>query len=303
MSEEVEETQSTGGLGADPVVDSPTTEQPVQEETNSWESMLSSLPEPLREHETIKNTKSFEALADQLVNAQSALGTKRIAEPQPDWGADEWNAFYDNVRPKDDTYAIPDNIQIEGVENVPELSEDSENELVQFAGDLGLSQHQFDQLYQKYVELGLEGDKVTNEQINNVVAENRKSIQLEWGDKYDNNLKQANAAYEAMAQEIPEIKQLIETDPVVANHPAVLKLFYRIADSARDTLPPAANNPASGFANDNVYGIKSQIAELDADHAQLIMSNPSTLSMADRTKRQEILDRRANLYAKLFPES
>lgn len=302
MSEEVEETQPSGGLGADPVVDTPT-EQPAQEETNSWDSMLSSLPEPLRENETIKNTKSFESLADQLINAQSALGTKRIAEPQEDWDSDQWNEFYNNVRPKDDTYIIPENVQIEGLENTPELSEDSENELVQFAGDLGLSQHQFDQLYQKYIELGVEGNNQTQEQINSVVQENRKNIQLEWGDKYDNNLKQANAAYEAMAQEIPEIKELVESDPVVANHPAVLKLFHKIADSARDTLPPAANNPASGFANDNVYGIKSQIAELDADNAQLIMSNPATLSMAERTKRQEILDKRANLYAKLFPES
>ena len=300
MSEEVEETQSTGGLGADPAVDTPT-EQPSQE-SNSWDSMLSSLPDNLRENETIKNTKSFESLADQLINAQSALGTKRIEQPQADWDSDKWNAFYDNVRPTDDTYIIPDDIQIEGVDQVPQLSEESENELVQFAGDIGLSQHQFDQLYQRYLQLGVEGDRVTKDQISNVIAENRKSIQMDWGENYDNNLKQANAAYEAMSQEIPELKELIESDPVVANHPAVLKVFHKIADSARDTLPPAANDPASGFANDNVYGIKTAIQELDEQHAQLIMGDPSSMSMAERTKRQEVLNKRTALYSQLYPQ-
>ena len=300
MSEEVEETQSTGGLGADPAVDTPT-EQPSQE-SNSWDSMLSSLPDNLRENETIKNTKSFESLADQLINAQSALGTKRIEQPQADWDSDKWNAFYDNVRPTDDTYIIPDDIQIEGVDQVPQLSEESENELVQFAGDIGLSQHQFDQLYQRYLQLGVEGDRVTKDQISNVISENRKSIQMDWGENYDNNLKQANAAYEAMSQEIPELKELIESDPVVANHPAVLKVFHKIADSARDTLPPAANDPASGFANDNVYGIKTAIQELDEQHAQLIMGDPSSMSMAERTKRQEVLNKRTALYSQLYPQ-
>ena len=135
----------------------------------------------------------------------------------------------------------------------------------------------------------------------NKINELRTDVQVDWGDKYETNLKQANQAYEALTSEIPELKELVESDPVMANHPAVLKLFHRISEVAGDTLPLANNNPASGFTNQNVHGVKTAIQELDTDNASLIMSNPSELSMSDRTKRQQVLEKRANLYSTLYP--
>ena len=297
MTEE-ENVETPGVLGSDPAPE--TTEPQETSDDGGWGSLVESLPEELRGNETIKNTKSLESMASQLVNAQSALGTKRIEQPKEDWGDEEWDKWYDNVRPKDDTYKIPE-VAIEGVEAVPELTEESQDELVQFAGEMGLSQRQFDKLYQKYIELGIQGDNITKEQTAATIKEQRQSIQMDWGENYDNNLKQANAAYEALSQEIPEIKDLVEGNAGVANHPAVLKLFHKIADSTRDALPPAANNPASGFANDTVHGVKTAIQELDEQHAQLIMGDPSSMSMAERTKRQEILNKRTALYAQLYP--
>lgn len=297
MTEE-ENVETPGVLGSDPAPE--TTEPQETSDDGGWGSLVESLPEELRGNETIKNTKSLESMASQLVNAQSALGTKRIEQPKEDWGDEEWDKWYDNVRPKDDTYKIPE-VAIEGVEAVPELTEESQDELVQFAGEMGLSQRQFDKLYQRYIELGIQGDNITKEQTAATIKEHRQSIQMDWGENYDNNLKQANAAYEALSQEIPEIKELVEGNAGVANHPAVLKLFHKIADSTRDALPPAANNPASGFANDTVHGVKTAIQELDEQHAQLIMGDPSSMSMAERTKRQEILNKRTALYAQLYP--
>ena len=297
MTEE-ENVETPGVLGSDPAPE--TTEPQETSDDGGWGSLVESLPEELRGNETIQNTKSLESLASQLVNAQSALGTKRIEQPKEDWGDEEWDKWYDNVRPKDDTYKIPE-VAIEGVEAVPELTEESQDELVQFAGEMGLSQRQFDKLYQRYIELGIQGDNITKEQTATTIKEQRQSIQMDWGENYDNNLKQANAAYEALSQEIPEIKELVEGNAGVANHPAVLKLFHKIADSTRDALPPAANNPASGFANDTVHGVKTAIQELDEQHAQLIMGDPSSMSMAERTKRQEILNKRTALYAQLYP--
>ena len=297
MTEE-ENVETPGVLGSDPAPE--TTEPQETSDDGGWGSLVESLPEELRGNETIKNTKSLESMANQLVNAQSALGTKRIEQPKEDWGDEEWDKWYDNVRPQDDTYRIPE-VAIEGVEAVPELTEESQDELVQFAGEMGLSQRQFDKLYQRYIELGIQGDNITKEQTAATIKEQRQSIQMDWGENYDNNLKQANAAYEALSQEIPEIKDLVEGNAGVANHPAVLKLFHKIADSTRDALPPAANNPASGFANATVHGVKTAIQELDEQHAQLIMGDPSSMSMADRTKRQEILNKRTALYAQLYP--
>ena len=303
MSEETEPTGGLGGATPAEVASEPTTASSPYDFTSeeSYGQFYESLPDTLKANETIRNTKSVHALADQLVNAQSALGTKRLAAPQEDWTSEQWEDFYGNLRPKDNEYSIPEELSYEGAENTPKIAEDSIQELVDFSAEMGLNQNQFDKLYERYMQMNLEGSQLGQEQVETEVKSHRDSIQNEWGEKYDANLAQANQAYQALTSEIPELKELIEADAVVANHPAVLKVFHRIAEVSGDALPLADNNPASGFASENVHGIKSAIQELDSGNAQLIMSDPSSLSMADRTKRQQILDKRANLYANLYP--
>ena len=284
-----------GGLGGG--AQEPATEQPVED--NTYQQFYDSLPEELQSNDTIKNTKDLASLADQLVNAQSALGTKRLQAPQEDWGDEEWNGFFDQLRPEGDEYSIPE-VGEEDVE-LPELPEEQTQELVDFAAEMGLSQKQFDILYDRYSNMTEQGQAQQTEEFKSTVSELRQQVQLDWGDDYNTNLALANQAYEAMSTEIPEIKELIESEPVVANHPAVLKLFHRLAEVSGDTLPMAQNNPASGFANENTHGIKAQISEIDEGNASIIMADPSSLNMRDRAKRQELLDKRANLYNKLYP--
>lgn len=295
--EEVTETteEPTGGLGGG--VEEPSVEQP--EEGNTYQQFYESLPEELKSNDTIKNTKDLTSLANQLVNAQSALGTKRLQAPQEDWGDEEWNGFFDQLRPEGGEYEVPE-LSSDGGEAL-ELPDEQAQELVDFAAEMGLSQKQFDILYERYTSLSAEGESQSSEAFKTQVQDLRQKVQLEWGDQYNTNLSLANQAYEAMSAEIPEIKQLVESDPVVANHPAVLKLFHRLAEVSGDTLPMPENNPASGFANENTHGIKAQIAEIDEGNASLIMADPSSLNMRDRSKRQDLLDKRANLYNKLYP--
>ncbi len=295
MSEEEVIEEPTGGLGGG--VEEPATEQPVED--NTYQQFYESLPDELKGNDTIKNTKDLTSLANQLVNAQSALGTKRLQAPQEDWGDEEWNGFFDQLRPEDDEYSIPELGSEDG--EAYQMPDEQAQELVDFAAEMGLSQKQFDILYNRYVNLTVDGETQTNEQYQTKVSDLRQAVQLEWGDQYNTNLALANQAYEAMSTEIPEIKELVESDPIVANHPAVLKLFHRLAEVSGDTLPMADNNPASGFANENTHGIKAQISEIDEGHASLIMADPSSLNMKDRSKRQELLDKRANLYNKLYP--
>lgn len=303
MSEETEPTGGLGGATPAEVASESTTASSSYDfaSEESYGQFYESLPDTLKANETIQNTKSVHALADQLVNAQSALGTKRLAAPQEDWTSEQWEDFYGNLRPKDNEYSIPEELSYEGAENTPEVGDESIQDLVDFSAEMGLNQNQFDMLYERYMQMNMEGSQLGQEQVEAEVKSHRDSIQNEWGEKYDTNLAQANQAYQALTSEIPELKELIESDAVVANHPAVLKVFHRIAEVSGDALPLADNNPASGFASENVHGIKSAIQELDSGNAQLIMSDPSSLSMADRTKRQQILDKRANLYANLYP--
>ena len=302
MSEDTEPTGGLGGGNTQQVASEPATEPASFDfaSEDSYGQFFQSLPENLQAHDTLKNTKSIHALADQLVNAQSALGTKRLQAPQEDWGAEQWDDFYNNIRPSDNEYSVPDAAEL-SFEGAPELAEETVQELVDFSAEMGLSQQQFDKLYERYMGMAVEGTEITAQQTEQAVTEHRQAVQLEWGEKYDANLAEANQAYEALSSEIPELKELIESDPVIANHPAVLKVFHRIAEVSGDALPLAQNNPTSGFASENIHGIKSAIQELDTVNASLIMSDPSSLSMADRTKRQQVLDQRAKLYSNMYP--
>jgi hypothetical protein len=303
MSEDTEPTGGLGGGNTQQVASEPATEPTSFDfaSEDSYGQFFQSLPENLQAHDTLKNTKSIHALADQLVNAQSALGTKRLQAPQEDWGTEQWEEFYSHLRPADNEYSIPDELSFEGADKAPELAEETVQELVDFSAQMGLNQQQFDQLYERYLSMAVEGNEITAQRTQETVTEHRQSIQGEWGEKYETNLSEANQAYEALSSEIPELRELIESDPVIANHPAVLKVFHRIAEVSGDALPLAQNNPTSGFASENVHGVKSAIQELDTVNASLIMSDPSSLSMADRTKRQQVLDQRAKLYSNLYP--
>jgi hypothetical protein len=123
----------------------------------------------------------------------------------------------------------------------------------------------------------------------------------EWGQLYDKNIAASNQAYEAIATDIPEIRELVEANPYVANHPGVLKLFNKIAEISGDSLPMSSNtDPTSGFARENVHSVKAQIEDLDTTHKDLLLSNPSSLPLDQRAKREDILQKRVQLYEKLY---
>ena len=100
--EEGEAPTSGGGLGGGIVSGTAGEAAPeASPDVDSYSQLLQSLPEELQNNPTIQNTKSFDALASQLVNAQSALGNKRLQAPQEDWGDEQWESFNEELRPKD----------------------------------------------------------------------------------------------------------------------------------------------------------------------------------------------------------
>ena len=299
MSEEEVNTteEASGVLGSDV---EPSQPQEAVSDSNPYSSFLEKLPDHLKGNETIANTKSFESLADQLVNAQKALGAKRLQAPQPDWTEKDYNEFYSQLRPENDEYAIPEGV--EGLEEVPAIPEEAEQELVDFAGQMGLTQGQFNMLYEQYVKMGVQGQELESQSQQEQVTNYRTELKTEWGEDYEVKVRQANEAYAALSSEIPELRDLVETSGVIANHPAVLKLFNRISEVSGDTLPLSGNQPQSGFQGETIHNIKSEIAGIDSQYSELIMANPSTLSIPDRNKRQQILQQRADLYEKMYPK-
>lgn len=300
-----------GALDSEPASAEPTT--PAAEPTTGaldfnspdvYKQFVETLPDEIKASQSIQETTDFTSLANQMLNAQSALGKKRLEAPQEDWGDDQWNDFYSSIRPADDEYSIPDEVTFPeeyGDVQIPEFTDEAVQELVDFAGELGLSQRQFDSLYSRWTQMAVDNNRLESEDVSTKLKEYKNSLVAEWRDDFDVKVKNSRETFTALSQDIPELGDLV-SNPLVANHPAVLKLFDKLSGMVGDALPVSGSNIPSAFGNNSVQGLRAQIQDLDATHSDLILSNPSTLKMADRTKRQEILEKRAQLYSQMYGE-
>ena len=314
MSEESQE--EVNGLGAgivgDPQVEAPvspeaTEEQPPQQEAeqdDAYKQFLSTLPDEMKTNPALLQTKDFTSLADQFINAQKTIGRKRLEAPSDDWTDENWNDFYGKLRPENDEYSIPEEVKLPAEypddARVPEFDDNTTQELVDFAGEMGLSQRQFDQLYSKWAQLSMEGTQLGETESQERLKNYRISLEADWGDNFEKNIQNSRESFGAVSQEIPELNELMQ-DPNLANHPGILKLFNKLGGMMGDTLPAGGSNIPGSF-NNTVQGIQSQIQEIDIDYSDLILSNPSQLKIGDRQKRQQILEKRAQLYSQLYPQ-
>lgn len=306
MSEEIE----SGGLG-----DGMTASTPEPTQTNestgldlsspeTYKQFVETLPEDIRGYKAFAETENLQSLANQLVNAQSALGKKRLEAPQEDWTQDNWNDFYSQLRPENDEYSVADISDLELPEEyqdrtLPELPEEGIQELVDLAGQMGLTQQQFDVLYNNTVRNMLSGNLAEEGETADIVKQYKASLSSEWLDSFDANIKQSKDAFSAIAQDIPELNELVQ-DPTIANHPGMLKLFHKLATATGDTFPGMQNAVSTGFGENTSMNIQAQIRDIDSSNQELIMSNPAMLSPAERTKRDALLEKRTELYRKLY---
>jgi len=304
-----EETESTGlGDGLSPETTAQTTE--TTESTgldfsspDTYKQFVETLPEDIRGYKAFQETENLQSLANQLVNAQSALGKKRLEAPSDDWTDDNWNEFYSNMRPENDEHTVaeiselslPEELQGQNID----LPDDGIQQMVDLAGQMGLTQRQFDIMYQTTVQNLMQNNQQSSQGVDEALKEYRASLSADWQADFDVNLKQSKEAFSALAQDIPELNELVQ-DPTIANHPGMLKLFHKVAQVSGDSLPSLANDPANGFGENNAINIRGQIRDIDAQNQELIMSEPAMLKPADRAKREQLLQKRAELYSKLY---
>jgi hypothetical protein len=306
MSEEIESTGLGDGL-------SPETTEQTTETTEStgldfsspdtYKQFVETLPEDIRGYKAFQETENLQSLANQLVNAQSALGKKRLEAPSEDWTDDNWNEFYSNMRPENDEYTVAEISELSLPEELQgqnlDLPDEGVQQMVDLAGQMGLTQRQFDIMYQTTVQNLMQNNQQNSQDVEGALKDYRASLSADWQADFDVNLKQSKEAFSALAQDIPELNELVQ-DPTIANHPGMLKLFHKVAQVSGDSLPSLANDPANGFGENNAINIRSQLRDIDVQNQELIMSEPSMLKPADRVKREQLLQKRAELYSKLY---
>ena len=158
-----EETESTGlGDGLSPEATTPQTTESAPStgldfsSPDTYKQFVETLPEDIRGYKAFQETENLQSLANQLVNAQSALGKKRLEAPSEDWTDDNWNEFYSNMRPENDEYTVAEISELSLPEEFQDQSLDLPDEgiqqMVDLAGQMGLTQRQFDIMYQTTVQ-------------------------------------------------------------------------------------------------------------------------------------------------------
>jgi hypothetical protein len=305
-----EETESTGlGDGLSPEATTPQTTESAPStgldfsSPDTYKQFVETLPEDIRGYKAFQETENLQSLANQLVNAQSALGKKRLEAPSEDWTDDNWNEFYSNMRPENDEYTVAEISELSLPEELQgqnlDLPDEGVQQMVDLAGQMGLTQRQFDIMYQTTVQNLMQNNQQNSQDVEGALKDYRASLSADWQADFDVNLKQSKEAFSALAQDIPELNELVQ-DPTIANHPGMLKLFHKVAQVSGDSLPSLANDPANGFGENNAINIRSQLRDIDVQNQELIMSEPSMLKPADRVKREQLLQKRAELYSKLY---
>ena len=307
MSEETEPTGLGDGLSPEPTTPQTTESTPSTgldfSSPDTYKQFVETLPEDIRGYKAFQETENLQSLANQLVNAQSALGKKRLEAPSEDWTDDNWNEFYSNMRPENDEYTVAEISELSLPEEFKDQSLDLPDEgiqqMVDLAGQMGLTQRQFDIMYQTTVQNLMHNNQQSSQTVDEALKEYRASLSADWKADFDVNLKQSKEAFAALAQDIPELNELVQ-DPTLANHPGLIKLFHKVAQVSGDSLPSLTNNPANGFAENSAINIRSQIQEIDTQHQELILSDPAQMKPLDRAKREQLLQKRAELYNKLY---
>lgn len=272
------------------------------EDGELYNQFVGALPEDLRSHQIFKDTKNLKSLAEQTINAQRALGSRRIQVPEENWTDQQWEDFHTHLRPKTpDEYEAPEKFEVTVGEEVKEvdLPEELTEELRQLAHRSGMTNRQFSQVASRLAELTVQGEAEASGQNQKAVQDFANKLKTEWGTDYQIHLRAANETFEALSQEIPELTELVSWSPVVANHPAVLKLFARLAPLLQDSLPERLGQSGS-FGEQTAAAIRSELDQINQEHQGLILDKQPTLLPPDRQAlRQRILQRRTELYQKL----
>ena len=295
-------TGGIGGGGPTPAAPAPPTETMDFASEDTFKAFVGSLPEEQRELGIFKDTKNFSSLVDQTLNAQSALGKKRLEAPNENWGEEEWTSFYSNVRPETaDAYTFAESYDVaRGDETVAhKLSETDITELRAVADQLNLSTQQANKLGEVWANKTVGSSGELDSQIKESVTAQQRQLQNEWADNYELNHKSANEAFEILAEKVPELRDLVQWSPIVENHPGIMKLFHTLAPLVQDA-GMVSGGQGGGFSGDTVAGVAAQIKDFDAQHSDIIMADPGGLSIADKLKREDILKKRTALYHKKY---
>ncbi len=181
-----------------------------------------SLPEDIRDNQSLSTIPDVGALAKSYVNAQSMIGADKIAIPGK-WATDEdWSAVYDKLgRPEAaDQYNL-------------NVGEDSDADLVGWyqntAHEIGLTPNQAQKLFDAYSEMSGGQVEVNEADLTAKAMEAEKELRQEYGQAFDSRITAANNMLEQFGGKgITEIK--LDDGTLLGDNAQVVKTLVDVAN-------------------------------------------------------------------------
>lgn len=265
---------------------------------DTFTAFRDSLPDEMKGHAFFANAKDFSDFANQAFNAHKMVGVDKIPAPGKDWGDKEWGDFYTRLgRPEaPEKYAAP------GLEAGKEaeypVDAESLKKIQAAAHSAGLNQKQFEAVVSVIAD-DIKASRTSMEEgqqttLNQFV----EKIKGEWKDATKTNVELAMRAFDAEAPD--ELKELVAQDPLLANHPGIIKLFHKIGKSLlENSRVPGSPNPS--FGEGTSAEAQQKLSSFEAQHGKILFSPLDRLTPEEKASREAILAERTRLYELAFP--
>lgn len=182
-----------------PPADTPPVETPpvIEQTTTSWRDSLS---EDLRGNPSILKFNSPDDLAKSYIEAQKAIGSKRLELPQEDWDETKYQEFFKQIGLPDD----PKDYGIGKPEGLPDglpYNEELKDNLLALAHKQGILPRQLKPVWEAFEKAQIEQFQALQQQQTVTAEEGARMLREEWGKEYEANVEQAKVAIKALGGE------------------------------------------------------------------------------------------------------
>ena len=217
-------------MAEEQVADAPVeTGQATSVETDDTGNWRASLPEDIREHESLATINDVNGLAKSYVHAQSMIGADKIPIPGK-WADDEdWSEVYSRLgRPSDSG-----GYEIEAGET--EVDEDFMGWFKSTAHDAGLNNRQAQMIAQAYIEMSGDTANAETLDVDQARVQVEADLRKEYGNAYDDRIERGNGFIDEFAE--TGLTELVLADGTpLRNHPAFVKTLINAASYIHDNI-------------------------------------------------------------------
>jgi hypothetical protein len=277
-------TEPVTTAGATTTTEPVTTATPAATVGPDWSQMYKSLPEELRNDNSLSTITSFEGLAKSFVHAQKTIGRDKIAIPDKHATKEDWQSVFTKL-------GNPSDIKDYKLDLPEGSNEEMIGKLKAVAHANGIMPWQFKEILTSFDGALKERSATELQQTELTQKESLDSLRTEFGDSFDKQVQKANVAFKELLPNDTDRQAAIEQG--LGNNPLMIKILANAAKTMSEDqfLGQGAGNLTSVTPKEAES--KARMIMGDASHPYRNKSHPSHMAAQKEVK---------DLWALAYPE-